>query len=783
MKLLFPRNLKKYLALPAMLGMLGVSHGQLINLNFNGNESPPPAESGLVGPGGGLGTSWNEFNGPDSPGTLNDSTGTATSVTIDTNFGLPNTLDVPVIDLTMLRGSATNFGKGVDNTSVAINGLVAGDFYDIWLVTLRNQPFGNGSPNGTEQYVGWWSTTNSTTSPSDQLVDARGAAVDTSTFVDGYNFVLFENVEADESGNIVFTGVAGPLLDGSNNNHRLGLNGLQIEKTIPPVVGSVDAAVSAVEASPDTVFADGVLTSTVTVTLKDSDGNVVPGKDVTLANTAGPQLATIDPMTAVTTNAAGQAKFAVSSNSPGTEEFTATDVTDSNLVITQTASIEFIEVGVLTDAGQSILEASPPSVLANGSATTTVTVTLLDANGFPVSGKDVTLANSAGPGTPVISPGNAVTSDSNGEAVFTVSSSTVGTGQFTATDVTDSIGITQILTVGFIDPNAPQSINVNFTAGTAVTEAGLEGPAGGLNTRWNQYPGADSTDTVVDSLGGATSIVIDTNFSITALDNPTPLTMLRGSVTDFGKGADDKAVTINGLVAGGFYDIWLVTLRNQPFGGDGTEQYVGWWSTTNPTISPSEQLVDARSATINTSTFEEGYNFVLFETVVADESGNIVFTGVAGPLLDGSNNNHRLGLNGLQIQESVGGIEADYAFWAADFQPDDVSDRAGDFDGDGLTNGEEHAFALDPTNASSANPFSTPFEPLAGTFSYTRRDSALTGLTYTIWTSPDLETWTEDAGATAGQTPGAVVGEAQSVDVTLTATPVEGKLFIQLRAN
>lgn len=61
-------------------------------------------------------------------------------------------------------------------------------------------------------------------------MDARGASINTSTFVTGCNYVLFEDVVGNGSGQIVFTGVAGPRLDGSNNFHRLGLNGLQINQ-------------------------------------------------------------------------------------------------------------------------------------------------------------------------------------------------------------------------------------------------------------------------------------------------------------------------------------------------------------------------------------------------------------------------------------------------------------------------------------------------------------------------------------------------------------------------
>ena len=41
-----------------------------------------------------------------------------------------------------------------------------------------------------------------------------------------------------------------------------------------------------------------------------------------------------------------------------------------------------------------------------------------------------------------------------------------------------------------------------------------------------------------------------------------------------------------------------------------------------------------------------------------------------------------------------------------------------------------------------------PLAPATGTFSFTRRDPALTKLAFTIWTSTDLEDWTEDAEAT-----------------------------------
>ena len=48
--------------------------------------------------------------------------------------------------------------------------------------------------------------------------------------------------------------------------------------------------------------------------------------------------------------------------------------------------------------------ASPTAVIADGSTTSTITVTLKDSSGTPVPGEGVTLAKTSGPGTPVINP-------------------------------------------------------------------------------------------------------------------------------------------------------------------------------------------------------------------------------------------------------------------------------------------------------------------------------------------------------------------------------------------
>jgi hypothetical protein len=128
----------------------------------------------------------------------------------------------------------------------------------------------------------------------------------------------------------------------------------------------------------------------------------------------------------------------------------------------------------------------------------------------------------------------------------------------------------------------------------------------------------------------------------------------------------------------------------------------------------------------------------------------------------------------------IAGAATDYDDWKALYgvtgQPGD------DQDGDGLTNFEDYAFGLDPVSGTSVNPITVQLDKTAGTFTYSRRSSS--GLAYTVWTSPDLATWTEDTTAT--QTPGAVgPNNVQPVAVTLSAPkPLTApKLFIRVKAE
>lgn len=105
-----------------------------------------------------------------------------------------------------------------------------------------------------------------------------------------------------------------------------------------------------------------------------------------------------------------------------------------------------------------------------------------------------------------------------------------------------------------------------------------------------------------------------------------------------------------------------------------------------------------------------------------------------------------------------------------------------DDDGDGLSNDFERLFGLDATSASSVNPIVISVDPTAGTLSYTRRSISLTGAGYEIWTSTDLQDWSQDTGA--DQTVTSTTGEVETVQITLSpALLTTPKRFIQIRVN
>ena len=126
-----------------------------------------------------------------------------------------------------------------------------------------------------------------------------------------------------------------------------------------------------------------------------------------------------------------------------TDSVLTSDISNANFTIT--ASVPSISTTLST------IIASPTSVVANGTSTSTITVTAMNDSGVAVSGKTVSLTSSRG-SSDTISPATATT-DATGLATFTVLSSTAGTSTYTAS--VDGNTLSGTATVSFTAVVAP----------------------------------------------------------------------------------------------------------------------------------------------------------------------------------------------------------------------------------------------------------------------------------------------------------------------------------------
>jgi hypothetical protein len=196
----------------------------------------------------------------------------------------------------------------------------------------------------------------------------------------------------------------------------------------------------------------GVCSSVITVQTQDGSGNATdPPSTVTVAlssNSTGTYAfysnsgCTTSITSASITTAANSASFYYKDTKAGGPVITAAATGGVTSSPTQTETVTAAAVSASTSS----VNNSPASVPADGATTSTVTATLTDSFGNPVSGKTVTLT--AGSGSSTITTVNG-TSNSSGQATFTVKDTHAQTVVYTGKDTTDNITVTDTATVTF----------------------------------------------------------------------------------------------------------------------------------------------------------------------------------------------------------------------------------------------------------------------------------------------------------------------------------------------
>jgi hypothetical protein len=341
---------------------------------------------------------------------------------------------------------------------------------------------------------------------------------------------------------------------GSPNLNLLHL--LLSGQTVGVADASVSEVLSFVPAVPGTglvplgVPADGTSQGAVLVRLRDTNGNSVGGKAVSLSPSPSGN-AVISPPSGVTSAANGSFIFKVTNLTPEMVTFTATD-TSENVVLGKTPSLTF-RTPTATAAS---ISASPPSVAADGLASSTITVTLKDALSRPAPGKQVTLSQGSSHSN-VGSPNPGV-SDVNGQAIFAATNLVGESVTYTATDVTDG------------ELSVPGSATVTFTSGSAFScGTGMESPAAGWSVT-SPASGFTLSQPPAGNCVGVSGTAWDPSGNLWTMDYPT------GNLYKFPRGGGTAgAGTLVGTVPGATPPVGLPTCpHGLTFSKDGQHLYL-----------------------------------------------------------------------------------------------------------------------------------------------------------------------------------------------------------------
>lgn len=365
------------------------------------------------------------------------------------------------------------------------------------------------------------------------------------------------------------------------------INGVALSSTVTVGVtpGAISAARSLVAAAPTSLVA-GSGTSTITVTARDANDNVIAGANVVLAATgAGNTL--VQPTGP--TDALGIAAGSISSSASGSKTITATI---GGIAITQTATVN-VTAGSLSTT-QSTLESDLSSVAAGDSVT--LTVTARDANGNPISGLAVVIA-ATGDGNTITQP--ASVTNANG----------VATGR-----VLSTVAQTKTITATVNDQALVQSAVVTFTpaavSGTAstVTIAPTTIAADGSN--------ATITVTVRDRFANAisgASVMLAASGTGNALTQPASVTdangVATGSISATMVGTKLISATVGALALAD-----TVSLTVTPGSISAAQSSVS--------IDPTVLTAGAESATITVTARDGNGNLVPGATVVLAATGS-----------------------------------------------------------------------------------------------------------------------------------------------------------------
>ncbi|WP_179223577.1 invasin domain 3-containing protein [Paenibacillus tyrfis] len=221
------------------------------------------------------------------------------------------------------------------------------------------------------------------------------------------------------------------------------------------VPGTPSAAASTVEAASGSLTADGASQTTVSVKLKDAQGNALTSGGAAVAITS-----TLGTVGAVTDNQNGA--YTATLTAPTTVGTATISAKVGGSAIASTASVQFMPGA--PSAAKSTVEAGSASLAADGANQTTISVKLKDAHGNALTSGGAAVAITSTLGTV-----SAVTDNQNGIYTATLTApTTLGTATISATVGGSAIASTA--SVQFV-PGAPSAAASTVEAGNATLAA------------------------------------------------------------------------------------------------------------------------------------------------------------------------------------------------------------------------------------------------------------------------------------------------------------------------
>ncbi len=232
--------------------------------------------------------------------------------------------------------------------------------------------------------------------------------------------------------------------------------------------GPASPAASTITASPTTLTADGVSTSTITVQLKDQYfNNLTAGAGVVALTATGSATLSTNPA-----HDNGDGTYTATLTAPSTP---GTSTVTGKLGLVAIGGSALVTFGAVppgpASGANSTITASPGTIVADGTSTSIVTVHLKDASGIPLTsgGDDVELSASNG----TLAPAAPLKATDNGDGTYTAtltSPVSAGSASITGTVNTQTIGHTATVSFSAGPPGAadPTTSTITPSLGTIV---------------------------------------------------------------------------------------------------------------------------------------------------------------------------------------------------------------------------------------------------------------------------------------------------------------------------